>query len=138
MKAETEPITPEEWLIRLVWHERFSGKVPIISKSAFEPRKPETEGISFFREDCLSNPEEALLVIAEEKRPRYGMVRVSVSQLRELNYTVQSKPIQTIPGHVVIPELNYTEYSRNRSLFVLPLLTLAKTASDNIIRKPPG
>jgi hypothetical protein len=49
MKAETDPITEDEWLIRLVWEDRVTTRVPITSPNAFEPRKIETDGISFYR-----------------------------------------------------------------------------------------
>lgn len=78
VKVETEPITADEWLIRLVWHDRFTSRTPIISPGAFDPRPNETGGISFFRRACLRDPAEALNVVATAKRPRYGLVQISV------------------------------------------------------------
>ena len=58
MKAETDPITADEWLLRLVWEDRFTAKVPIISPRTFEPRTgkhPDADGLSLFREACVAS-----------------------------------------------------------------------------------
>lgn len=78
MKPETDPITEDEWLIRLVWEDRVTERVPIISPNAFEPRKTETDGISFYRRACLDDPADVLRAFAEGKRARYALVQVPV------------------------------------------------------------
>jgi hypothetical protein len=65
MKSEHDPITDEEWLLRRVRKEQFrTEKTPIISPNAFEPRikgqDPDTDGISLYRAQCLSDPGEAV------------------------------------------------------------------------------
>jgi hypothetical protein len=138
MKAETDPITEDEWLIRLVWEDRFTNRVPIISPNAFEPRggrNPDTDGISFYRKDCLNDPAAALLAVAEEKRPRYGMVLVPVRLLTSRGFSVRPAP-DIVPGHVVVPELNITDYGADKARFTPIKLRLAEVASENIVRRP--
>lgn len=143
MKAETDPITPDEWLLRLVWEDRFTAKVPVISPRTFEPRTgkhPDADGLSLFREACVTNPADVLTVIAEEKRARYGIVRVPVAALGGLGLSVSASPIDTVAGHVVIPELNSTAFQNaaHKAFFVATQLALAKIASDNIVHRPTG
>ena len=57
MKPGTEPITTDEWRLRLVYGDRF------LTPNAFEPRDgrhPDADGLSLFRESCLSEPTDAL------------------------------------------------------------------------------
>lgn len=135
-KSEREPVAPDEWLVRLVWEDRVTDRVPVISPNAFEPRKNETDGISFFRRDCLNEPSDALLVIPEEKRARYAIVLIPVSQLASLNLSVRPAKIGTVPGHVVVPEINITDYRANKARFTPIKLRLAEAASDHIMRRP--
>ena len=118
MKPETEPVAPDEWLIRLVWEDRVTDGVPVISPNAFEPRKNETDGISFFRRDCLNEPSDALFVIPEEKRSRYAIVLIPVSQLASLNLSVQPAKIDTVrSSHCVdVRELVMNLFFRWRSI----------------------
>lgn len=143
MKAETDPITADEWLLRLVWEDRFTQKVPVISPRTFEPRTgkhPDTDGLSLFREACVANPTDVLVVIGEDKRARYGIVRLPVTALGGLGLTVSASPIDTVAGHVVIPELNSTAFQdkANTPFFVATQLALAKIASENIVHQPTG
>jgi hypothetical protein len=143
MKAETDPITPDEWLLRLVWEDRFTAKVPVISPRTFEPRTgkhPDADGLSLFREACVANPADVLAVIAEDKRARYGIVRVPVAALGGLGLTVSASPIDTVAGHVVIPELNSTAFQNpaSKAFFVATQLALATIASGNIALRPTG
>jgi hypothetical protein len=143
MKAETDPISPDEWLLRMVWEDRFTAKVPVISPRTFEPRDgrhPDTDGLSLFREACVPNPTDVLVVIAEDKRAKYGIVRIPVSALGGLGLTVDRKPRSDVPGHVVIPELNITAYQNpaNKAFFVSTQLALAVIASANVVHTPGG
>jgi hypothetical protein len=143
MKAETDPIADDEWLLRRVRIEKFrTNKVPMISPNAFEPRikgrDPDTDGISFYRAACLVDPSEVLATIAPERRHEYGIVRISVSLLKSLQLSVQSKPDDRIRGHVVVPELNSADYESDKSRFTLIKERLAAQASEdeNIVKQP--
>ena len=143
MKAETEPITDDEWLLRRVRLEKFrTDKVPVISPNAFEPRvtgrDPDTDGISLHRAACLADPSEVLATLVPERRHEYGIVRIPVSLLRSLNLSVASKPDERVKGHVVIPELNADDYASDKSRFTPLKYKLATEASKdkNILRRP--
>lgn len=140
MKAETDPITDDEWLIRIVHFDKFTGRVPPVSPNAFEPRvkgeHADTTGLSLFREACLGNPERVLEVVAIEKRALKGLVHIPVYILKTIGLTVQSEPRDPIPGHVTIPELNSTDYAANKAKFTPAKLRLAEAASENIVLRP--
>lgn len=143
MKAETDPITDDEWLLRRVRVEKFrTDKVPVISPNAFEPRikgrDPDTDGISLYRAACLADPSEVLVTIFPERRHEYGIVRISVSLLRSLQLSVESKPDERIKGHVVIPELNSADYESDKSRFTPIKERLATMASEdeNLVMQP--
>lgn len=127
-------------LIRLVFRDRFTDRAPTISPNAFEPRvkghHPDTDGISLFRLACVSAPEDVLVVIAADKREVTGLVLLLYSRLLELGLSVTPKPIDTVPGHVVVPELNSIDYERDKAKFTAVKLALAEVASQNIHRRP--
>lgn len=143
MKAEDEPITDDEWLLRRVHRERFrTDSLPLISPGAFEPRCKgrdiDTDGISLFRSACLNDPSDILAEIAEEKRPSIGIVRISKAFLSMLGLNVVGRPVPAITGHVVIPELNADDYKANKAKFIPFLKDIADEASkdENVIRWP--
>jgi hypothetical protein len=138
MKAESDSIADDERLIRLVWEDRVTNRAPIISPNAFEPRKTETDGISFYRRECLSNPADALIPFAKDKRPRYAIVQIPVRLLTSLGLTVRLAPIPIVPGHVVVPEINIADYLADKARFAPIKLRLAETASQNIVQRPAG
>jgi hypothetical protein len=138
MKAETDPITADEWLIRLVWETKVKKQEPLIAAAAFEPLSNDVDGLSLFRRACLTDPADALLVIAEEKRPRYAIVQVPVSELTTLSLSVRPAPIPTVSGHVVVPEINITDYTADKAQFAPIKLRLAEVAGANILRWPAG
>lgn len=136
MKAETDPITTDEWLVRAVWKDRVTAEEPAISASSFAPRKDETTGISLYRRDCLNDPADILLPFAEEKRPLYALVQVPVSLLTELGLTVTADPRPDVAGHVLIPELNRDACRAHRLHYNALQKRLAVVASANILRRP--
>jgi hypothetical protein len=144
MLIETAPVSDDEWLLRRVWIDRFrKDKVPLISPDAFAPRTSgrdiDGEGISLYRQSYLPSPDAVLATIPlDDKRMMTGIVRISVSALRELGLSVVAVPDERIPGHVVIPELNANDYHANRGRLALALTHLAHFASNpaNILRYP--
>lgn len=61
MKPESSPIADDEWLLRIVFEDRFYPEGVGLSPRTFEPRdgrSPDTDGISLFREACLSDASE--------------------------------------------------------------------------------
>lgn len=149
MKAETDPISPDEFLLRRVHMSKFkSANPPVVIPNAFEPmmppkaRKPDTTGISLHRESCLNAPEHSLSEIPLEKRGANGLVRLRVSVLVELGVTLipEKDPESTVPGHVVLHDLRCDEYTRDLKSCKRLMEKLAAEANrpENIVRIPPS
>lgn len=136
MKAETDLIVADEWLIRLVWETKVKQQGARVAAEAFEPLPNDTDGLSFFRRACLNDPSDALLAIAAEKRPSYALVQIPVNLLTALGLSARPAPIAAVPGHVVVPEINVTDYLANKARFASIKLRLADVATENILRRP--
>jgi hypothetical protein len=146
MKPETDPIADDEWLLRRVRKELLSEtSTLIVSPNAFKPRvrgpkvrEPDVEGISLYREACLSAPADILATVPNDKQHEYGIVRIPVSLLKSLNLTVQIRRDPRVRGHVVIPELNADDYEADKARFTPIYLRLAEVASEdaNIVHYP--
>jgi len=137
-KAETDPITDDEFLLRRIRRERLRpDQTPIISFKAFEPRtkgrEPDVDGISMFRLACLANPG-AIVGDATDN----GVVQIPASELRRLGLTINSSPVPSIPGHVVIRELNAAEWlnSKNRLKMIAEELAVVASQPSNILIWP--
>ena len=144
-KDENDPISEDEYLLRRIYKDKFrTAKVPLISPRAFEPRvggrDPDTNGISLYREDCQDAVTDILESMAESKRPLTGIARIPVRSLIELNLSFIADKDATfgIAGHVVIPELNSTDYQAKKADFAATLLALAEEASkdENVLVEP--
>lgn len=129
--------------MRRVRVERFrTDSAPIVSPNAFEPRIKgrdiDHDGISLYREACLSTPADILATVPEAKRCEYAVVRVPVSLLKSLNLSVVIRPDSRVRGHVVIPELNAADYATDKARFTAVKERLAIVASEegNILIRP--
>lgn len=143
MKDEGDPITDDEWLLRRVWNKRFrTDKTPIVSPNAFEPRLTgrdrDADGISLYRAECLDDPTDILATLDPARRPETAVVRVRVSSIRSWGFSVRSKPVPEIKGHVTIPELNAGDYEADKGRFTPIKERLATEASrdENVLQHP--
>jgi hypothetical protein len=142
MKEESDPITDNEWLLRRVHRNIMPGG--IVTEAAFTPRikgkarDPDTNGISLYRESCLVDPTDILAEVPADKRNAVGIVRVSVALLKSLGLTVRTDHDDRVNGHVVIPELNASDYEANKAAFTFVKVQLAEQANepDNIVKRP--
>lgn len=117
MKAETEPITPDEILVRLIWQNDFKDNGTTIEREAFQPKKRDTDGISLFRLACLTSLEQALEILAEKTRAQHHLGFLRVKYVQSLGLSVKSDPILEpvpIPGHVILPEMNRSNFDADR------------------------
>ncbi len=136
MKSEAEPIEHDEFVLRLIWKDFFkSGGRRTIGSRAFLPRPSETDGISVFREACVFRPEDILVVIAEEKREKYGIVRLAISELLAMGLSVVSEKLDSVAGHAIVPELNIDTLDSDPSKMAEWQDALAKLANLHVIRK---
>jgi hypothetical protein len=137
MKSEDEPVTPDELVVRLIWHQFLRPNEPVpVQPVAFKPRDDETEGISVFRLACLSDPRDALAAMLPEKRDRYAIAVLPVAELLALGLSVKPAKIESVPGHAVIPELNITAVKAGRLWWKELQLKLVELAAKN--QTPPA
>src|SRR5262245_5383060 len=144
-KSEDSEITDDEYLLRRVAIGYFSkDKTLKIDMQAFRPvsgpnaRTPDTDGISLFRESCLLRPDDVLEGLSAEKKARIGVVRLSVKLIRDLGLTIEPRPVQTIPGHVVIRELNSDAVTNAREMLkrMQAELAIIASAEGNVVVRP--
>src|SRR5262249_23609773 len=112
MSDDAPPIDPDEVLLRRI---PITGgyfdpkKSPPVQPGAFRPNAGDTDGISIYRERLLS----ALKLVASTKRApgTTKVARLLARDLQALGVTLEPKQEEgDLPGHVVIPEINYGDY----------------------------
>lgn len=131
MKDPGAPISEDKWLLRRVHLDCFdSTNPPEINLYAFKPQvkgsKPDTSGISFYRQSCIHHFENILAKTDEAKRPKYGIVRLPLSLLSDHRLEVALDDDNDPPivlGHVVMPAINSIIYSNDKDL-ILPIMKL--------------
>ena len=137
MKSEADPITDDEYVLRLIWHEYLTPGPPLkISDSAFTPKKHEPGGVSLYRASCLTDAVETLLVIAAEKRSRYGIASLLVADLRHLGLTLVPHKNAVVAGHVMLNELTRAAWEADKARWLPVLSSLAKLARAKIVLWP--
>lgn len=137
MKEEFEPIALDELVLRLIWGDYFKPDLQLpVQPGAFEPRKSEAGGISVFRMACLQTPKDALKVIAQEKQAKYAIAMLAITDLQVLGLTVRLDPIDAVPGHAVVPELNSKDYKTEKARWRTIQKQLAELASRNVCHRP--
>jgi hypothetical protein len=138
MKSEDDPVSDEEIVLRLIWHQFYKqDDSPSIKPRAFHPRNDEVTGISVFRLDCLPSPEDALNALPDpEKRRLYYIAGLPVTSLRLLGLTVVPDKIEQISGHAVLQELNCNSWSADKAIWKPKVEELARIASEQIVHRP--
>jgi len=136
MKDETAPVSPDELVIRLIWTDfyRPENEKPVRER-AFLPRPNDAEGISVYRAACLEDPREALKAIVPEKRGKYAVALLPVAEMISMGLTIQPSKDVDVPGHAVIPELNFMLISTDEDRCLDIQKRLAALAAKNLI--PP-
>ena len=137
MKSEADPITDDEFVLRLIWHEFFTPGPPArVSNSAFTPKPNEQGGVSLYRMSCLTDAVETLQVVALEKRSLYAIASLSVAALKGLGFTLVPHKNLVVAGHVMLGELTSASFKSDKAKW-LPILTiLANLAQVKIVLRP--
>lgn len=140
MKTEDAEVTSNEILLRLVWHHFFKRGPPIrVKLAAFHPKPLETDGISFFRFDCLADAQECLMAIPKaENRPLNGIVAVSVADVYQLGLSIVARHNSQVAGHVIAQELNIITWTNEKQIWLPVVERLAELSSSNILHLPNG
>jgi hypothetical protein len=107
-RAESDPLTPNEWLLRRIPNnaDYYKPAEPVpIQRVAFEPNKQDVDGLSFFREMFISPRE---LGLKTGRKPPYVVARIRLKDLQANNIKIRPAPDEEQPrGHVVAPEITY-------------------------------
>ncbi len=83
MKPETDPVTSDEMVVRLIWEGFYKvDEILRVRPSAFNPRANETGGISVFRLACMSSADQSLTAMTAEKQGRYAIALLPVVRFR--------------------------------------------------------
>jgi hypothetical protein len=111
-----------------------------INPSAFEPAPKDTDGISLFRRDFVTQEH-----LASVNRHRNGVrvAQISAVDCIKLHLSPQPSPDPSgPPGHSVIPEMPFvkrTAQTKTQARIINDLAQkLAQIASNNEVYTPPG
>ena len=114
-KDENDPVSPDERLIRCVLRTHVLGRRP--APGGFSVNSNDTDGISFYREACGATPKSA--IDAKPVPAKWAYVYLLAENIRgirvencSLILSLSAAPDGRIPGHCVIPELNF-DFSEN-------------------------
>jgi len=136
MSDDANPIAPDQPILRKV----FKGpgfyapqKSPPIERGAFTPNKNDTDGLSFYLESVL--PIEALIAASPSSPARAWLViRFRAKDIYDLGLTlVRTTDPDDLPGHLVIPELNWNDYETRKTTLKPAIAKLASLAVHNIV-----
>ena len=134
-KSEKAPIESNERIIRLFWYTNFKNGEP--KSSGFKPKKDEHEGISLFREECLTEPLECLKAILDEgKRDYYGVISYPHSAFTSRQMSFVLDHIEEVPGHVLLTSINPSSWNEDKNNFRYRVDELTSDDSRRIIRMP--
>ena len=134
MKSEADPITDDEFVLRLIWHDFFTAGPPArVSDSAFTPKPNEPGGVSLYRASCSADASEILQVVALEKRSLYAIASLSVAALKGLGLTLVPHKNLAVAGHVMLEELTSASYKSDKAKWRPVLRRLAELAQANIV-----
>lgn len=136
MREDQNQVDSSESILRRIHAKFFDGALEIpIQAEAFRPTERDEDGISVFRERFV-NAGAILANVPPEKQPLYYVARIAVCDLEPLNLTVMPAPLDELPGHAIIPELNWASYQRDKTKLKFLQLKLAILASKSIVHKP--
>ena len=142
--AET-PVANTELLLRRVPSHPgyFTFPDGPLLPSAFLPSERDKDGISLFRQSdgnpgCPFFTPDSLLEISTSNKVRLygGVVAIAAEAIREISpLTIALAPAEGLPGHVIIPEINYLEYKGEGKRRIKALADLLARASE-VVRTP--
>jgi hypothetical protein len=114
--GSTRSIEPDEAIIRRI--PKCPGyydplKNPPIERGAFTPNKNDKDGLSCFLEREMSA--EDLLARSNQPGSNYVIVRFRAADLFQMGLSlIRTNDPDDLPGHVVIPEINFQDYKDPR------------------------
>jgi hypothetical protein len=136
MSEGQDQVDENEGVLRRI-HKIFynaDSNIPV-QPEAFRPTERDNDGLSVFRDRFVS-PVQVLVDVAESKRGLYYIARLTVRDLQALHLTVIPAPRSGLPGHALIPELNWGSYQKDKLRLKELQVKLAWLASQAIVHRP--
>ena len=111
MGHEETPIDPQEYILRRIPKSYYKRSLPTpVATAAFRPNDNDDDGLSFYRE-CMTSPT-TLANSARKPASEYVIARIKVADVLGLGLSLKlSESTGDLPGHVVIPEVNWGGYN---------------------------
>ena len=141
-KDQSHPLSPDEYILRRVPVSPGNKLVnldlsPPLNRVAFRPNEKDILGISVFRELFVTP-----LRIAKKARKGPNscyVVRLRVSDVRAAGFNAIPDPqADQLPGHTLIPEINFTSLQNDKEQSKVLQLKLANLVTLNDIVFKPG
>ena len=132
MVAQPDQVGVNEIVLRRIVKDIIYIKLTppyIVERVAFNPSKRDIDGISLFRE-TLSSVQEVAVAGANPKG--YFVARLRVSDIYALGLTLVPTD-GPLPGHVIIPEINWNIRKTLRDRLQEYTIALANMASNNVV-----
>ncbi|MBY0229042.1 MAG: hypothetical protein K2W96_07175 [Gemmataceae bacterium] len=104
-----EPLQESEILLRRFQAQDYDRTDRVPALGAFLPNKSDTDGLSLFRERCLSAEKLLANARSQSVRETGGVAAVPVSLLIGLGLTLEPD-LADPDGHVTVKELNRADY----------------------------
>ena len=154
MKQESDPLSSDELLLRLVLNHPDYVKLDVvvpITFVAFRPRNDEQDGISLYRQEvleshygCTADAVPAKFAVEGPNQRGYYVARLRVGMIEQIDraefnnlpsLTVTMTPGR-LPGHVIIREFTRAWYEANKADGKALAARLAEIASRDIAHRP--
>ena len=134
MSQEEEPVGKDEFVLRRIHKDHFKPALatPVL-RLAFQPTKWDVDGLSVCREKFIT----AAQLAAVGRTPgAYSVARLAVAALHALSLTAVPSARADLPGHAVIPELNFAAYRQDKKRLDAVQVEFARLASQAIVHQP--
>jgi hypothetical protein len=141
-KDSLEPVSEDEHVYRRIWWEFVTNKVKDkpVTYAAFKPTPNDHDGISVYREECGTQPQQ----LVAEAPNNYYVARLSVRDIlavripgRDIRLTVeQTAHLSDLPGHASVPQLTITVMTNEKPLYRDIANALANLTHDKIVLRP--
>lgn len=140
-KGDNSQVEDKEYLLRRFPNEPDNFNFVLLTPklSCFLPSKADEDGLSLNREGDGFLDAERMLALARSENVRLngGVVAVLTLSVRQNGMTVNPDPGDT-PGHVIIPEINRTDYDRIEADGTRPIKQRIKELADILARLAIG
>lgn len=136
MKDESDPVSPDEFILRRIPNlPSYIKELPIsVARAAFSPTDDDVDGVSVYREHFVTAKD-----VAEAGRSDMGyyVVRFKAEDLFNLGVSlVPNKQEDGLPGHTLIPELSLISKTQDKKKYKELALKITKLASNDIAFRP--